>query len=103
MQGISQAFGLTQTQVLGIGVTGTATNSFNILWPQSTNQVTVGFVVVSSSNSFAPTQVLHFEPLCGMQTDIQIKGILSLAALQTKSAVCLSYTGITHSFPKASS
>lgn len=62
LQGISQAFGLTQTQVLGVGVSGVATDTFNILWPQSTNQVTVGFVVVSSSNSFAPEQVPHLEP-----------------------------------------
>ena len=56
-EGVSQAFGLTQPTATATGVSGVAADTWNILWPQSTNQVTLGFVVMASNTSFAPTAV----------------------------------------------
>ena len=63
-EGVSQAFGLTQPTATATGVSGVAADTWNILWPQSTNQVTLGFVVMASNASFAPTAVglLHPPP-----------------------------------------
>lgn len=55
--GISQSYGLDQTSTTAEGVSGVAQDTWNILWPQSTNQVTLGFVVVASDTTFAPTAV----------------------------------------------
>ena len=56
-EGVSQAFGLTQPSATATGVSGIAADTWNILWPQSTNQVTLGFVMMASNSSFAPTAV----------------------------------------------
>lgn len=53
-----QAFGLVSTQASSEGVSGIAADTWNILWPDSTNQVTVGLVVAGSTNSsFTPQSV----------------------------------------------
>ena len=56
-QGISQAYGLDNTQAANGGVTGIASDNYNILWPESTNQITVGFVVLSAGNDLTPSAV----------------------------------------------
>ena len=56
-QDVSQAYGLSNTQAANGGVTGTASDSYNILWPESTNQITVGFVVLSAGDDLRPSTV----------------------------------------------
>ena len=56
--GVTQTFGLTNPQTPQLGkITATASDSWDLLWPQSTNAVTVGLVVQASASSFAPAAV----------------------------------------------
>ena len=56
-QGISQTYGLDDAVAANDGVQGVASDAYNILWPQSTNQITVGFVVLSAAQNLTPTNV----------------------------------------------
>ncbi len=53
-----QGFGLSQpTYVLGGTLTGSAADYWDVLWPNATNTVSVGFLVLSRDpTQLAPTQ-----------------------------------------------
>ena len=56
--GVSQVQGLTSPTFGGKGlVTGTASNVWDLLWPQSTNSISLGFVVLASNDTLTPAQV----------------------------------------------
>lgn len=59
--GVSQAFGLSEPQfVLGGTLTGTAGDYWDVLWPKATNNVSVGFIVLSRSpDALQPDKVRH--------------------------------------------
>lgn len=59
-QGVSQTYGLDNAQAANGGVEGVASDAYNILWPESTNQITVGFVVLSAANDLTPESVSIF-------------------------------------------
>ena len=55
-----QAFGLSQPKfILGGTLTGAAADYWDVLWPQATNTVSVGFLLRSRSpHQLQPTQVI---------------------------------------------
>lgn len=56
--GISQVQGLSLPEYAADGVvSATASNFWDLLWPQGTNQVNLGFLVLSASENFAPEKV----------------------------------------------
>lgn len=59
-----QAFGLSQPQyTIGGTLTGTAGDYWDVLWPHSTNSVSVGFLILSRSPSqLQPSKVQGNHP-----------------------------------------
>ena len=56
--GVSQVQGLTSHTYAAEGIiTGTASNFWDLLWPQSTNSISLGFVVVATNSSLTPAKV----------------------------------------------
>ena len=84
--GISQAFGLVRTSATSSGVSGVAQDTWNILWPDSTNQVTLGLVAVASTNtSFAPSAVSHPPGTRGLQLYSSTQNTLQICSRSTIS------------------
>lgn len=54
---IAQSFGLQQARVTGQGVSAVAADTWDVLWPQSTNRVTLGLVLSTSASDPTPTAV----------------------------------------------
>jgi hypothetical protein len=57
--GVSQAFGLSQPQfTVGGTLSGSASDYWDVLWPNATNTVSVGFLVLSQTQGqLRPRQV----------------------------------------------